>query len=226
MGEPGAILHLARKGSVTPVHLEILNEAQSEILPVLGPWAADRNLYLGGGTSVALHFGHRRSLDFDLFAPDEITEPLILAQQLRECGLTVEDVNVAPGTLHSLIEQVRVSIFEYPYPLVDELVPWPVYSISLASLDDLACMKLAAVAQRGSRKDFIDVYEIALSHKPIRDILPLYQRKYSIRDIGHILVGMTYFDDADDEPMPKVLKDLSWGEVKRRFTEWAREIAG
>lgn len=86
-------------------------------------------------------------------------------------------------------------------------------------------MKLAAIAQRGSRKDFVDFHEIALHHIPLEDALELYRREYSINDIAHVLVGLTYFDDADDEPMPMMLTDLSWDKVKRQFTEWARALA-
>jgi len=94
------------------------------------------------------------------------------------------------------------------------------------SLDDLACMKLAAIAQRGSRKDFMDLHVLATDHRPLRDIVDLYRRKYSIEDIVHVLVGLTYFDDAEDEPMPVMLNKVSWDAVKQQFREWARTLAG
>jgi hypothetical protein len=67
---------------------------------------------------------------------------------------------------------------------------------------------------------------IALRHKPLKDAIDLYRRKYSIDDVAHVLVGLTYFDDADDEPMPVMLSDVSWDEVKRQFREWAKALAG
>jgi len=226
MGARGSILDVARKGREMSFHAEVLSEAQRAVLPILGPWVSARGFYLGGGTAVALYLGHRRSVDFDWFARERIQYPLLLAEQLRECGLQMEGLQVAPGTLHVAIQDVRVSFFEYPYPLVGEPTAWPEHSAKLASLDDLACMKLAAIAQRGSRKDFIDLHEIALSHKPIEDILPLYQRKYSSQDIGHILVGLTYFDDAEEEPMPVMLSDVSWDDVKRQFRAWTKALVG
>ena len=87
-------------------------------------------------------------------------------------------------------------------------------------------MKLAGIRQRGSRKDFIDLYTIALRHRPLRDSMDLYRRKYSTDETSHLLIGLTYFDDADEEPMPKMLTDLSWDEVKRQFRVWAREFSG
>jgi hypothetical protein len=211
---------------VNTLHPEVLNESQLAILPALGLWATAQDFYLGGGTAVALYFGHRRSVDFDWFVGEGLRDPLVLAEHARERGLCLEDIRVAPGTLHALVDDVRVSFFDYPYPLITGLTFWPEYSVRLASLDDLACMKLAAIAQRGSRKDFIDLHAIALGHRPIQDILPLYRRKYSAEDIAHILVGLTYFDDADEEPMPMMLSDVSWDAMKQQFREWAKACAG
>ena len=207
-------------------HIEVLTEKQRAILPDLGAFAAGRGFYLGRGTAVALYLGHRRSVDFDWFSREGIDDPLVMAEQARKSGLCVDNVQVAPGTLHALIGNVQVSFFEYPYAEIGEPVAWPDFSIELASLDDLACMKLAAIAQRGSRKDFVDLYAIALQHKPIRDILKLYQQKYSTDDIAHVLIGLTYFDDADEEPSPVMLGDIPWDQVKREFEEWTRALTG
>ena len=83
-----------------------------------------------------------------------------------------------------------------------------------------------AVAQRGSRKDFVDLYVLATEHVPIRSALELYQHKYGTQDIAHVLLGLSYFDDADSEPPPVLLTDLPWEEVKRQFQEWTRGLAG
>jgi predicted nucleotidyltransferase component of viral defense system len=77
----------------------------------------------------------------------------------------------------------------------------------LASLDDLTAMKLAAISQRGSRKDFLDIYELGIKHAPLKRMLELYEQKYAVDDIGHVLLGLSYFDDAEREPMPMVI----WG---------------
>lgn len=226
MGAPGTNIQLAWKALVSTLHLEILNESQLAVMPALGPWATTEGFYLGGGTAVALYFGHRRSVDFDWFIGEGFPDSMVLAEHARERGIHLADIRVAPGTLHALAGDVRVSFFEYPYPLIADLTVWPEYSVRLASLDDLACMKLAAIAQRGSRKDFIDLHAIALGHRPIEDILSLYRRKYSAEDIAHILVGLTYFDDAEEEPMPMMLNKVSWDAVKHQFREWARALAG
>lgn len=99
------------------------------------------------------------------------------------------------------------------------------YAVNLASLDDLACMKLAAIASRGARKDFIDVYAIGTHHKPLQDIIPLYQEKFGIRDIGHLLYSLTYFEDAEQESMPEMIWDLDWPTIKSTIQDWTRTLS-
>ena len=207
-------------------HREILTPTQGEALGILGPQVAPDGFYLGGGTAVALHLGHRRSEDFDWFTPGRFPDPLSYAQKLRSHGLDLGDVQVAPGTLHGAVQGIRVSFFAYLYPSLTTPIAWPEYAFAVASLDDLACMKLAAVAQRGSRKDFMDVYAIARRHKPLPDLLQLYQRKYSTTDVGHVLVSLAYFDDADEEPDLRMVWDITWEEVKNQIRRWVKEYAG
>lgn len=207
-------------------HTEVLSDEQLRILPCLASFASAQGFYLGGGTAVALYLGHRTSLDFDWFSRKDMGDPLLLAQSARRSGLASTDIQTAPGTLHMLVDGVRISFFEYPYAEVDNALVLPEFSLELASLDDLGCMKLAAIAQRGSRKDFVDLFFIATEHKPIEEILHLYCQKYSTSDIGHILVGLTYFDDADDEPSLVMLREASWDNIKREFQQWSRVLAG
>ena len=86
-------------------------------------------------------------------------------------------------------------------------------------------MKLVATAQRGAKKDFVDVYAIGLKHKPLRDLLQLYQRKYDIDDIGHILYALAYFDDADREPTPRMLWRVDWRTIKHTIRRWLGDVA-
>jgi hypothetical protein len=208
------------------VHTEILQPAQTEVIRVLGPLARSLGFCLGGGTAVALHLGHRRSVDFDWLSEGKMGDPLRLAEGLRAAGLSAGNVQVAPGTLHCTAGGVRTSFFEYPYRRLNAALAWPDYSVDILSLDDLACMKLAAVAQRGSRKDFVDVHAIALHHKPLHALLKLYQSKYAATDIGHVLVGLTYFDDAEEEAPLDLLVDTPWEQVKHDIAEWVKHLVG
>jgi len=120
---------------------------------------------------------------------------------------------------------VRVAWFEYRYPLLGETVAWPGCSCRLASLDDLACMKLSAVAQRGAKKDFIDLYALVTRHRPLLDLLAAYEQRYKLQNIAPVLYGLSYFDDADKERTPTMLWDVDWRTVKRAIRAWVKGLA-
>jgi hypothetical protein len=121
---------------------------------------------------------------------------------------------------------VRVSFLEYRYPLLRPLISWPEFECLIASPEDLACMKLSALAQRGSKKDFVDIYALGLRYQSLQDMLRLYQQKYSVKDTAHVLYSLAYFHDADKERMPRMLWETGWRTIKKTIQGWVREIAG
>jgi len=207
-------------------HPEILQGLQAQVLRQLSTFASSRQFYLGGGTALAVHLGHRYSIDFDWFTQEKISDPILLAQDLREAGLSFITGSVERGTLHGTIEGVRLSFMEYHYPLLDPLVSWPEFGCNLASPADLACMKLSAVAQRGSKKDFFDIYALGNRTFSLQEMISMYQRKYSVKDISHLLYGLAFLDDAEREPGPKLLWDMEWRVVRKTIQGWVREVAG
>jgi hypothetical protein len=200
-----------------------LEQEQIEVLLQAGGWLAEQGYYLAGGSALTIYFGHRRSLDLDWFTAALIPDPLIFAQRLRDAGLAFETGQTAPGTLYGRIGDVRVSFIEFRYPLLQPLEVWPANGTSLASLDDLACMKLSAIAQRGSRKDFYDVHALLTRHRPLVDLLHLYQRKFNVSDISPVLYGLAYFDDAENEPQPVLFEKIGWKQVKKDILKWLKE---
>jgi hypothetical protein len=148
---------LAGQAGAMSFHPEVLPEDQWTVLRLAGPVLAQHGYYLAGGTALAIHLGHRRSLDLDWFTAERLPDPMALAQSLRDEGIPFATGQTAPGTLHGQVQNVRMSRFEFRYPLLEALVLWEEVGMRLASLDDLACMKLSAIAQRGSRKDFYDL---------------------------------------------------------------------
>jgi hypothetical protein len=202
-----------------------LTEDQLRVLKssgaVIKPWA----FYLAGGTALSLYLKHRRSVDLDWFTQGRLEDPMALAQKLRDSGISFSTTETAPGTLHGTIQGVRVSFFEHRYALLQPLNDWPKFDILLASLDDLAAMKLSAIAQRGSKKDFLDVYALCRGHRPLQELLSDYQRKFGVEDIGPVLYGLVYFEDADEEPNPVTLWEVSWSEVKNEIRSWVKEIS-
>jgi hypothetical protein len=216
-------------GTIEPghgLHAEILNARQARSLRRFAPRITEAGFYLGGGTAVALHLGHRRSIDFDWFRQEPIVDPLLLAEDLRAGGAPFVTAWTARGTLYGAAQGVRASFFEYRYKLLAPLTAWPETGCSVASLKDLACMKLSAIAQRGSRKDFIDLYAIATAGHSLTAMLAEYQEKFEVKEVGHLLYALSYFDDADVERMPRMIRRQTWPEIKQSLQRWVQKISG
>lgn len=206
-------------------HAEVMPVTQQRMLRQLGNFTTERGFYLGGGTAIAIQLGHRRSVDLDWFTPGEIAEPLGLAGELRRSGFAFEVTSVEEGTLHGEVESVKLSFLEYRYPALNPPVEWTEFECRLAALEDLACMKLSAIGDRGAKKDFIDIYELGRTHFTLEQMLDFYQQKFDTRDIAHTIMALTYFDDAEEEDMPEMLWNVEWQEVKQAIEGWVRDYA-
>jgi hypothetical protein len=90
----------------------------------------------------------------------------------------------------------------------------------MASLADLGAMKLLAIAQRGSKKDFVDVYALGQERQSLTPLLDAYRDKFDVEDISRILYSLTYFEDAEREPPLHMFWDASWDDIKRTITQW------
>ncbi len=186
-----------------------------------------KDFYLAGGTALALILGHRESVDLNFFSAtntlgfEERKE--LLGQISRLRGFQLEEEK--QGTLHALLGQTSVSFFHYAYPLLHNVNTHQ--GIQIASLEDIGLMKLAALAGRGSRKDFIDLFFLAKKQLPLKRLLELGSRKFKDqRDFSvQVMKAAVYFEDAEKEPIPKMNKKFSWEALKDYFKKAAREIA-
>lgn len=208
------------------MHLEILTAAQLTVLDGLKPIPAVGDFYLAGGTALALRHGHRRSIDFDFFRPTpfDVQE---LAVALARAFDDIERLPTGEQTLYVRLCSVTTSFFNYPYRLLEEVAPTP-WGFGLASDSDVAAMKIEAIAGRGSRRDFVDLYLLCRGGLTLDAAFDLFEQKYGTRrtDRYHRLRALAYFDDAEREPMPDLLVPFDWDETKRFFTaEAARLLA-
>ena len=195
-------------------HPQVISPAAQSLLLSLGAASLSHGFYLAGGTGLALRFGHRRSVDFDFFSPETFNEETLLPL-LKEHSPKV--LSRAPSTLHLLLLEIKVSFLGYPYPL---LFPTDRFSSAdVAEARDIACMKLSAVASRGTRRDFVDLY-VAANEYSLGEILSLFVRKYAGIEYSrlHLLKSLTYFEDADADPPLDMLTEISWADVKDFFT--------
>jgi hypothetical protein len=167
--------------------------------------------------------GHRVSVDLDPFSPS-FDDPEATQQTVGKVHPEAVVTSISPRTLYLQIQGTMVSVFGYSYPLVASLLRPDDSLLPLASRVDIAAMKLAAIASRGSRKDFIDLWLLATRYWSLSDCLDFYRKKFAARDIGHVVRSLTYFDDADNEPPLRLLIDVDWEKVKRDLLGWVREL--
>ena len=208
---------------VIDLYPDVMPQSQQRVLRLLGPTATRGRFYLAGGTALAIQLGHRESLDLDWFTTQGIADPLHLAETLKGCDFQFEVTGVEKGTLHGAADGVKLSFLDYRYPLLRTVVAWPECGCELAALEDLACMKLSAIASRGAKKDFLDLYALGTTRFNLTQMLEFYQQKYATTDLLHVLSSLVYFDDAEAEDTPRMLWPTDWEEVKRTVRTWVTD---
>ena len=172
------------------------------------------HFYLAGGTGLALQFGHRLSLDLDFFSPEHFNEEALLQQLQAFTGFAL--TSKAPYTLHATIQETKVSLLGYAYPMLFPTRPF--LGVAVSDPREIACMKVSAIAGRGTKRDFVDLY-VCAERYGLKEILRLFDRKYAQTHYSkiHILKSLTYFADAEKDPMPHMLVTLDWDKVKQFF---------
>ncbi len=203
--------------SVLPRHsLELLNDLGHDPSPPLAGWT------LAGGTGLAFRFGHRLSEDLDFFRTDAVDMDA-LHRALAAHG-RYETLQADERTLTVLLRETKLSFFRVRDPFLFEAEPCRFFAV--AHVADIALMKLAAIAARGSRKDFADLYLILRSGLTLESLFDKLPEKYGASRVNtyHILKSLTYFADAEKEPMPHMLVPFDWKECKAFFIREARAV--
>jgi len=198
----------------TTLHIELLPEQQRTLFEILAAQIWLEPFYLAGGTSLALHLGHRQSIDFDFFTRHDFRHRDVI-ESLQKIG-TFELFSEAQNTINGMVNDVRISFFQYRYPLVHDLHRYN--QMAVADMLDIALMKLEAISGRGSKKDFIDFYFL-LQHFSLQALFKQYEAKYGIKVSNHyhLLKSLVYFEDAEPQPMPVMYTRISWKDVKERI---------
>lgn len=191
--------------TIEPSTLDLLRRIQSEAL--------FKECRLVGGTSLALQFGHRKSIDLDFFGKFE-PDPLQIKDLLKGIG-SVQVLQESKFIFQYVVNDVKVDFVNYPYGWISERVDED--NLYLAGPRDIAAMKLAAITNRGTKKDFIDLFEL-LGHFSLAQMLDFYKDKYADGIPFTTLKSLTWFEDAKDDPMPTMLRDYSWEKVKDRIS--------
>lgn len=202
-----------------------ITEAQRAALERLAP-ALEPGTYLAGGVAIATTYGHRMSLDLDLFVPRDFA-PERLEEELAAALPRMRVIGRARGTLHLEVDGVPTSILSYRYPLLFATETRAGLAVVVASLGDLACMKVSAIAGRGAAKDFWDLHvmlEHGVTGGNLATLLEAYARKFPVEDIGHAVRSLAYFGDADGAPLPIGMTQEGWATVKDAFATRVRDL--
>lgn len=195
--------------TVEPATLDLLKRIQQ--LPV---FSSHR---LVGGTSLALQFGHRLSIDLDFFSENLVEHEEILIN-IKPLG-KVDIVSKSKYISCFYIDAIKVDFVSLPYKWIDE--PVLEDSIRLASIKDIAAMKLAAITNRGSKKDFIDL-ALLIDQLGLRQMMNLYHKKYPDGMEMMVLRSLVYFGDADLQSDPVMLVPYDWKRVKKLILDEAK----
>jgi hypothetical protein len=195
------------------MHDEVMTPAQHETLERIA--GKIHGYYLGGGTALALELGHRKSLDLDFFSASLFSNDALI-EVLRPDGI----IFATEGTLHCTMGGVKTSFLFYRTPLVYPCIPW--HGAGIADYRDIAAEKIKTVSQRGSKKDFYDIYALLRMKLDIAGLCALFRQRFAAGDVNmyHVLKSLVYFADAEADAEPVLLTggdDWSWQSVKEFF---------
>ena len=191
------------------LHYETVDEGTLGLLKQLQSLGILSEMRLVGGTSLALQIGHRKSIDIDLFG-NLSAEYENLMDELKTIGEVVPLKN--SKNIHSLlVNDIKVDIVNYEYEWLTNKIT--IDNIQLASIEDIAAMKLNAIIGRGSKKDFIDLFFI-LKNYSLATLMDFYTKKYNDGSTFLVLKSLTYFEDADMEEMPFMFNNIDWQTIK------------
>lgn len=203
------------------LHYGTIEKPTLELLINLQKLDIFSEMRLVGGTALALHLGHRKSVDLDLFGALEEDENEVNSE-LARLGQITQLRNTKNIRVY-LIDGIKVDIVNYQYPWLHE--PVVKDNLRLAHRKDIAAMKIAAITGRGSKKDFIDIYFL-LKENSLQSIMEAYKQKYHDGSIFMALKSLVYFEDAEEDEMPVMMESVIWDEVKSAISDAHKSYVG
>jgi hypothetical protein len=204
------------------LHPKVLSRDAWEIVRRLAGDDLLAGWVLAGGTGLALQFGHRYSEDLGLFRPEPF-DPQVMLDELAKIGNVVVQAR-SSGTLHAVVDGVRVSFLEAQADFLYRGTPYR--GMIVADPSDIAVMKLVAIGGRGSRKDFVDLFFLFRSGVSLDSVFKMLRRRFRAIDYNeyHLRKALVYFADAESEPMPNMIRNVEWEDIKGSIVEEVRRL--
>ncbi len=205
------------------LQLKTIHTDTFELLQKLSATEILNTFALAGGTALALQLGHRISIDLDFLTAQTFDSSLLL----ETIGLQFDVENGATGKNSASMfvsykdTCIKTDFLRHNYPLLNPINK--IEGVSMCSLEDIAAMKLNAIANRGAKKDFYDIYSLLDSFE-INAMLSLFRKKYKQMNDLTVVKSLVYFDDAELEPDPVTLLGITWKDVKLRLVQIVADI--
>ncbi|MCR9083549.1 MAG: nucleotidyl transferase AbiEii/AbiGii toxin family protein [Cyclobacteriaceae bacterium] len=169
---------------------------------------------LVGGTALSLKFGHRKSIDLDLFSTSKFENTDVINCLKKEFGtdFVLEDRPPVFG-IFCYINSIKVDIIRHPHPLIGSIET--IEGIRFFSNQDIMAMKIQAILGRGKKKDFWDIAEL-LKHYEVADFVKNHQEKFNTQNLLiSVPQAMLYFEDAEEDEDPVSLQGQTWDKIKK-----------
>lgn len=186
--------------------------------------------YLAGGTALALQVGHRQSVDLDFFTPRGGFEEIAVERALLNIG-GWQTTFREKGTIYGILAGGKISLTAYPF-FVPKNQMLRCGTVRILAPPDIAAMKVIAISQRGRKRDFVDLYWYCVNRENLKSVILRAIKQYpgQKHNMPHFLKSLTYFADAEQDPMPKIFFDADWKTIKsfflRETSKAAKELLG
>ncbi len=203
------------------LHLNTIDESVHHTLLSLMGKDYLRDFALVGGTSLALRYGHRNSIDIDLFSPIKF-DGEILRMTLEIDYKSFDFTGSNKYMMFCYINQVKTDFILHPHRLLKQIEV--IDNIRMFSIEDVTAMKLQAVTQRGSKKDFYDVWQL-LQVMTAQKLIEIYAAKYTESQVWMLLNSLLYFIDAEQQAPPEIfINNLTWDKVKKTIIKAFKNV--
>ena len=207
------------------MYWNIFDKDRYELLKKISEVVSIKDYYMVGGTALSLQLGLRESYDFDFCVKSEFNNEILL-DELKSIG-NVEVIQNQKGTCDVLLNGVQVSFFYYPNKVLAEFTKAKeMPNLNIASILDIAVMKLVAIGGRGAKKDFFDLYKIIekCNINSYELVKGLKQKCGDNINYVNIIMGLSYFEDAEDEILTNTFGDYNWENIKKFFIEFQKKV--
>jgi hypothetical protein len=195
------------------LQLKTIHKDTFDLLEMLSEREELRYFSLADGTALALLLGHRVSVDLDFFTncefeSSELLENLSGHFDIQDCSSSINSLSLSINHQRS---SVKIDCIRHNYQILDPIIV--AGKIRIFSLKDIAAMKLNAIANRGAKKDFYDIFAL-LTKFTLPELIGFFEQKYQKMNSFTVTKSLIYFDDADMDPDPISMMGMTWEDIK------------